>query len=394
MSTVPDLSAAEDKSLLNHYMKVVARVLSRRDDRQPNPYLTKILPMAFQNQLVMNAVLALSASHWKKMQPGIFRRGTIHQTNALKSLAKLLPHIENTSADAALSATLLLCMIELFDGTSSHWQFHLDGARRLLSALDQKADWSRKSELRTFYRQLYHYLDSATTISTCHPPLLEAPKDSDSDSGPSPASSHRDDQDDEEALYGVPKSLFHFVDKINGLAYQRKFREDPIFETMFQASASSLDKELTQWSQEHQISESHDPTPDQLAIRHATTAFEQALQLRLHQVVNGYSLQHEKVGQCVGQILESIQEIRYGSPLESSLIFPLVMAGGSCSTDSERLIINDRFLVMERTLGFRYIYTAHELVQKVWKQRDTSQDGEDVNWAAIRYFQIPGLALV
>lgn len=285
-------------------------------------------------------------------------------------------------------------MIELFDGTSSHWQFHLDGARRLLSAVDQKSDWSRKSELRTFYRQLYHYLDSATTISTCHPPLLEAPKDHDGDKGPSPASSHRDDLDDEEALYGVPKSLFHFVDKINGLAYQRKFREDPIFETMFQASASSLDKELTQWSQDHRLNDAQTPTTDQLAVRHATTAFEQALQLRLHQVVNGYSLQHEKVGQCVGQILESIQEIRYGSPLESSLIFPLVMAGGSCSTDSERLIINDRFLVMERTLGFRYIYTAHELVQKVWKQRDSCQDGEDVNWAAIRYFQIPGLALV
>lgn len=83
MSTVPDLSAAEDKSLLNHYMKVVAGVLSRRDDKQSNPYLTKILPMAFQNQLVMDAVLALSASHWRKMQPSIFRRGTIHQTSGM-----------------------------------------------------------------------------------------------------------------------------------------------------------------------------------------------------------------------------------------------------------------------------------------------------------------------
>lgn len=81
MSAVPDISTDEDKSLLNHYMKVVAGVLSRRDDRQTNPYLTKILPMAFQNQLVMDAVLALSASHWRKMQPSVFRRGTIHQTN-------------------------------------------------------------------------------------------------------------------------------------------------------------------------------------------------------------------------------------------------------------------------------------------------------------------------
>lgn len=288
-------------------------------------------------------------------------------------------------------------MIELFDGTSSHWKFHLDGARFLLSAVDKKSQWSKKTEFRTFYRQLYHYLDSATTISTCHPPLLEAPKESTNKDVASPTGSTRDDLDDEESLYGVPKSLFHFVDKINSLAYQRKFREDPIFENMFQTSASSIEKELVQWSQEHHLND--EPLAaagdqNQVAVQHATRAFEQALQLRLHQVVNGYSLQHDKVGQCVQQILESIQEIRYGSALESSLIFPLVMAGSSCSSESERLIIRDRFLVMERTLGFRYIYTAHELVQRVWKQRDENQGSDDVNWAAIRYFQIPGLALV
>jgi transcriptional activator protein UGA3 len=81
ISTAPDLSVDEDKALLNHYMKVVASVLSRRDDRRTNPYLSKVLPIALQNQLVMNAVLALSASHWRKLQPSISRRGTIHQTN-------------------------------------------------------------------------------------------------------------------------------------------------------------------------------------------------------------------------------------------------------------------------------------------------------------------------
>lgn len=81
LSTVPDMHSKQDKSLLNHYMKVVAGVLSKRENRDSNPYLTKILPMALSSQLIMDAVLALSASHWKQLQPTVWERGTKHKTN-------------------------------------------------------------------------------------------------------------------------------------------------------------------------------------------------------------------------------------------------------------------------------------------------------------------------
>lgn len=384
ISAVPAIVAEEDKGLLNHYIKVVAVVLSRRDDNQANPYLSKMLTVAFSNQLVMDALLALSANHWKKMQPSVWKRGVIHQTNAMQSLAKLLPQIDSHSADTALAATLLLAMIELFDGTSSHWKFHLDGVRRLLAAFEEQPQWNSQTQHRAFYRQLYHFLDSATTISTCHPPLLESPKEQD-------VNSPSYDLDDEGALYGIPRSLFHFVDKLNGLAYQRKFRDDPVFENMFQASASKLAGEIEAWSEENKRTVADPPT----AAQHATTAFEQALRLRLHQIVNGYALDHETVRTCVHNILEAVQEIRYGSPLESSLVFPLVMAGSSCDDEHSMRIVQDRFLIMERTAGFRYIYTAHDLVERVWKEREVTRGtDQEVNWAAIRYFHIPGLALV
>lgn len=384
LSAAPALVADEDKSLLNHFIKVVAPVLSRRDDDHTNPYLNKMLTVAFSNQLVMDALLALSANHWKKMQPAVWKRGVVHQTNAIQSLAKLLPQIDSHSADTALAATLLLAMIELFEGTSSHWKFHLDGVRRLLAAIETQQQWNSSTSHRAFYRQLYHFLDSATTISTCHPPLLESPKGQD-------VTSPIHDHDDEGALYGIPRSLFHFVDKLNGLAYQRKFREDSIFENMFQASASKLEAEIETWSEENKQSITERAT----AVQHATTAFEQALRLRLHQIVNGYSLDHPTVKRCVDNILEAIQDIRYGSPIESSLVFPLVMAGSSCEDEHSIRIVQDRFLTMERTVGFRYIYTAHDLVERVWKEREMLQGtDQEVNWAAIRYFHIPGLAFV
>jgi hypothetical protein len=93
LSVAPSLVQDVDKSLLNHYVKVVAVVLSRKSDQRVNPFLTNVLPVALSNKLVMDAVLALSASHWKKLQPRLWKRGMLHQTNTLQSLAKLLPHI-------------------------------------------------------------------------------------------------------------------------------------------------------------------------------------------------------------------------------------------------------------------------------------------------------------
>lgn len=80
LGTTPDLEAKEDKILYNHYINVVARVLSRRDENQTNPYLSNIVPLAFSNTVVMDAVLALSANHWKNLQPDLWNRGVMHQS--------------------------------------------------------------------------------------------------------------------------------------------------------------------------------------------------------------------------------------------------------------------------------------------------------------------------
>lgn len=80
LAAAPDLIVDEDRSLLNHYVNVVSRILSRRDDNRSNPYLSNVIPLAFSSPVVMEAILTLSAKHWKKVQPTLWNRGMIHQT--------------------------------------------------------------------------------------------------------------------------------------------------------------------------------------------------------------------------------------------------------------------------------------------------------------------------
>ena len=388
---LPQLSSAHDRALLNHYSTIVSPLLSRCSNSAANPYLYYLLPMAQSNELVLHCILGLSGNHWRKIQPSMGNRGFIHQHEATHSLAHLLPQIDKSSADIALVSSLLLCMTELFDGTSEGWKLHLKGAKRLLAAL-KRHHGDLSSGQYKFLLRLSRFLDSAATVSTCRPPLME---DEARDAAAIEGMTRTADAEDS-PVYGIPKELFHLVDAINTLAEKRKTRVDAASEAVFREEAAQVEERINHWSYEYgglnQAVLTLAPA-DEDAL-HATLAFEHALRLRLHQVVEGYELGDPIVARSVEGILGAVQRIRYGSPLEPCLLFPLVMAGGACYHLEQRAIIQDRLMVMERTCGFGYVYNARDLVERVWSRRDESQGtGEIVNWAKIRYEEMHGLVV-
>lgn len=399
----PDLTSCEDRALLNHFIHVVAPTLSRCRTVEGNAYLRYLLPMASANSIVLTSILALSAKHWRKCVPELAARGAVHQSQATQSLAELLPQVDKTAADLALISSLVLCMAELFDGESTSWKLHLTGAKRLLDALRTQKRHGGIASHHRFLVRLYRFLDSAATTSTCRPPIVEdvqaqddlAANGTEGPSNPSEASQPVSDTEEDFAVYGIPKALFHLVDRVNTVAYQRRFRKDDASDVEFRRQAAKVEQLIDSWSYEYggisqAVSKLCYGDPD---AYHAVTAFEWALRLRLHQIVEGYGLGDPIVSAAVHGIVDSIQMIRYGSPLEPCLLFPLVMAGGACSSLEHRLILQDRLLIMERTCGFGYIYNARELLERVWKRRKESASSAIVNWARIRFEEMEGLVI-
>lgn len=387
---MPQLSTPQDKALLNHYSTIVSTVLSRRTSAN-NPYNNYLLPMAQSNDLVLHCILALSANHWRKLQPQLADRGMVHQGKATHALARLLPHVDRTSADIALVSSLLLCMTELFDGTSEGWKLHLKGAKRLLTTLKNQQGDTLTGHYK-FLLRLARFLDSAATTSTCRPPLMA---EEEAEAAALDRLSASPDEEDS-AVYGIPKELFHLVDIVNTLADKRKMRVDRASEAAFREEAAQVEERINNWSFEYGGMSRAVWTlmPANDDVLYATMAFEYAIRLRLHQIVEGYELDDPKVVSYVEGILEAVQKIRYGSPLEACLLYPLVMAGGASWTMEQRVIIQDRLLVMERTCGFGYIYNARDLVERVWTRRDqTEGTGAIVNWARIRYEEMNGLVV-
>ncbi|KAJ5761763.1 uncharacterized protein N7511_005145 [Penicillium nucicola] len=329
ISANPHLRTEEDRSLFNHYIHVVSRALSRSQDVDRNPFLVTLLPLAAVSDTVTSVILSLSGCHWKRVYPTIWGFGT-----------------------------------KLFDGTSRVWKWHLKAASAILKSpafqtLISSDEW-------TFCISLFHYLDSMSTISRCKAPLLQN-NDNITDLTSSLRRSSVADPDrtqSSDAIYGISPALFDYLGMVNLLANHRSRRVDELSEVGFRAAANHLEDRIDDWRADYDRKSHANLDRD---TDRATTAFEWAIRLRLHQIVEGYDALHEFVERCVITILESVQEIPYASRVEGCLLFPLVIAGSSSISVERRMIVKERLMVMENTLGFSHIHHARQLLETVWK---------------------------
>jgi len=388
----------KDQHLLRHFIRVVSRTLSVVHEDDSNPYLRLIIPLAGTCNVVQESLLALSASHLRRIYPEVLERGLAHQNNALASLNSLISNNLRESAEQTLAAVLILCMIEVCDGNSTKWSWHIRAAQTIIRSR-QKSSSCNTSTWR-FLLSMFGYVDSVITISKCQPPLIapeELAEDNISTAATSPGPITQASNSYTDSLYGVAFPLLAIINQISELAHRRKDRVDELSELWFRQSAARIKMCLEAWEPEI-VSPLQRPSQNQELID-AAYAIQWASILRLHQVVEGYNRSDRPVIESTSKILDHISKIRFGSPAESILIFPLVMAGSGCQDDEQRMMVRERWMVMERTIGFDNIYRARQMVEAVWKEVDegildgSNDGGVKVNWAKIRYSDFPGLVL-
>ncbi|CAI7660381.1 unnamed protein product [Penicillium bialowiezense] len=277
---------------------------------------------------------------------------------------------------------------ELFDGTSRVWKWHLKAASAILKSQALSAvassEWG-------FCISLFHYLDSMSTISRCKAPLLQANESSTELLPPLRRNSWPDlgRSDSTDAIYGITPALLDLLGMVNVLANHRSRRVDELSEIGFRAAATHIEDQIDKWRTTYdQEADSCDTQSD---ADYAATAFEWAIRLRLHQIVEGYDLLHQFVERSVTNILDSVQEVPYASRVEGCLLFPLVIAGSSSLLIERRMTVKERLMVMENTLGFSHIHHARQLLETVW---EGGTDNSNLNWAALRYSRFPGVVFI
>ena len=80
------INEPKDQHLLRHFIRVVSRTLSVVHEDEANPFLSLIVPLAGTSKVVMESLLALSASHLRRVYPDILQRGLSHQNEGTAAL--------------------------------------------------------------------------------------------------------------------------------------------------------------------------------------------------------------------------------------------------------------------------------------------------------------------
>ncbi|KAL2854602.1 fungal-specific transcription factor domain-containing protein [Aspergillus pseudodeflectus] len=388
VSANPHLHTDEDRSLFNHYLHIVSRALCRSEQPDENQFLTTLLPMAAASDMLTSVILVLSGSHWRRVHPPIWNRALKHQGKALAQVNQRLARADIAQDLETCATVLLLCLTELFDGTSKAWKWHLKAASALLQSPGmQTLDMTPEG---AFCLQLFHYLDSMSTISRCRPPLLHKDcslSDMTSSAFATALAASTSTSALESSVSGVTPALLDLIGLVNLLASHRGARVDELSDLGFRTAAARVKALLDTWRGEYEQTEVSTSFIKRDTY-HASTAFECAIRLRLHQIVEGYDPDHADVTGAVEQIKKAALAIPYGSPVEGSLLFPLVIAGASSRDVEWRMVAKERLMVMENTLGFGHVRRARQLLETVWGQE------REWNWAAVRYTQFPGVVFV
>ncbi|KAB5563498.1 fungal-specific transcription factor domain-containing protein, partial [Coniochaeta sp. 2T2.1] len=155
---------AEESFFMQHYIQNIARI-ALAIDYTGNGYRS-LLPMAVQEPALLNAVLAVAASHHSRWQHTADTASRKYLGAAAKALRDRFLTPSLVHSQVTLASMLLLVSFEVFSG-SSRWKGHYDAIR----------GWIRSrgdcSDLDPFLKTWVCLLDTQSALNTDEPAMPE-----------------------------------------------------------------------------------------------------------------------------------------------------------------------------------------------------------------------------
>lgn len=143
-----------DLKLFHHYCTKVWQSITASGISSLEVWRTDIPDLAFEYPFLMHSLLAFSATHMSRTEPGLEQYVSRHRLDALRLLREAVLNISEDNTDALVASALILIMDSLANASTANpanpnsmspsaWIFHVKGAATILTAVWPLTEKSR-----------------------------------------------------------------------------------------------------------------------------------------------------------------------------------------------------------------------------------------------------------
>ncbi|RSL49336.1 hypothetical protein CEP51_015505 [Fusarium floridanum] len=373
----PDLSQdiISNRPLIDYFDQILSEYLTIHIQGTDNPFRIHVLPLAYQHQGVLHALLGLTTCHMhisgKNSSQHFVAISLQYRVSALHSLGALLLQ-EEVSALSVAEEEYVLCMALLLvlhdvceTGVSSHGA-HLTGVSFLCKRLACPTDFSTRSKASMFFISALAWLDMLRGFSGAEKlSYSEDVRRCVRDHGS--LSLH--------TLVGCPPVIFHRIGQV--LEAGKAFRAGDLPIDQFQALLDEAEKFFRGWDPDQAVY----PTGHQ-EWKHLAEAYRHSCLLRVLRFPDPFAMSCEdsRIKASVAAIFDVCAAMPRDTVFYKRLLFPLFLAGADTSSPHQMHYASWCVGEIKHATGFQHPAMT-EMLTKVWEERRTNPHGwSNVPW--------------
>lgn len=368
-------TASEQKHILQYYVEAYIPSISVATSAT-NYYTSLYMPWAFQINGMLDVILAISSAQLARRVVDRDRSAHLkavsrkHENRCYAFIKERISESgELRDTYQVIAIILILVGLEALNGsTSTRWISQLKSAQRLLNSIPLEQSITDCVEVDSLHRHFTYHFASASLMARV---------------GQTPSSSSA-----EQDLASITSALMPMttIDPLMGISYQLcdliariqyVTSSNSAFPQITEASFQSIESGIMTWTYDSPFSLGVDIT-----IALDLIALAEAYRLAaLIQLYRNSPAHNSLIPGCASRAMEFIARIPPGSPAESSLLYPMFLAGAELNDQKATDMCTKRLESIQGRNRYENVGMVQKVLKEVWRSRQ--ERGQRKDWEEV-----------
>ncbi|KAF2821387.1 hypothetical protein CC86DRAFT_103346 [Ophiobolus disseminans] len=375
--------ASEKKHLLQYYVEAYVPSVSVAT-HATNYYTSLYVPWASKIHGMLDVLLAISSAQLARRVVDPERAkylkavSTRHERRCYAFIKERVSQSGQPHGDVyqVIAAILILVGLEALNGsTSTRWISQLKCAKRLLNNIPPEQSIKDCVEVDSLHRHFTYHFASASLMARVAPTSATLSIEED----PSYNSLSLLPMTTIDPLMGVSYQLCDLIARIQYIK-----SHDPAFPHITEASFQAIESAIMTWSYDNPFSLGVDLTIalDLIAL---AEAYRLAALIQLYRTSAAHT---SRIPDCASRAMDFVARIPPGSPAESSLLYPMFLAGAELEDAKATEICSRRLNEIQGRNRYENVGMVQKVLKEVWcskaetgQQRDWEEVLREWNWS-------------